>query len=322
MKNIFKAFLIMSLSFALCIPMQLIVKASTFTNMESKKDVAINKSWAVNFNKSLSADTVNSTNIMVISEDNNYIPIEVSLSDSNKNIIVKSVDNYEYDKTYTLIVTQNVKSSDGNPLPKEVRMDFTTTTTRSNYKIVLDAGHGGTDSGAIGATGLQEKTITLAVTNKVGEILAKNNVDTIYTSESENVTSPASIVAGLQARCDISNIAKPDYFVSIHVNAFTSPTAHGIQTEYFTGSAAGQKLAQAVQTELINETGRFDRGLITSSGLWVLKYTDATAILVETSFISNLEEEQLLITDAYQQKLAKAIATGILKTLGINNIVY
>ena len=224
-----------------------------------------------------------------------------------------------YNTTYTLIVTENVKSEDGKPLPSEVRMNFT---TREKYKIVLDAGHGGSDPGAIGATGLQEKTITLPVTNKVGDILAKNNVETIYTSDSDKVKFPVSITAGLQERCSISNNANPDYFVSIHVNAFTSPTAHGIQTEYFTGSAAGQKLAQAVQTELIKETGRYDRGLVTSSGLMVLKYTDATAILVETSFVSNTDEEKLLATDAFQQKLAKAIATGILKTLGISNIVY
>lgn len=136
------------------------------------------------------------------------------------------------------------------------------------------------------------------------------------------MTFPVNITKGLQARCDISNIAKPDYFVSIHINAFSSPTVNGIETYYFTGNAAGQKLAQAVQTELIKETGITNRGLKTSSGLYVLKYTDATSILVEPSFITNLEEEQRLATGEYQQRLANAIATGILKTLGINDIVY
>ena len=95
MKNIFKAAIIMLLSFALCIPMQIIVKASTFTNMDSKKDVIVSKSWTVNFNMPLSATTVNTTNIKVVSENNNYIEIQVSLASGNKNIIVKPVKNYE-----------------------------------------------------------------------------------------------------------------------------------------------------------------------------------------------------------------------------------
>ena len=76
-----------------------------------------------------------------------------------------------------------------------------------------------------------------------------------------------------------------------------------------------------MQTELIKETGRVDRKIKTA-GYYVLNNTDATAILVETSFLSNAEEEKLLGTNAYQDKLAKAISTGILKSLGITNIVY
>ncbi|MFT5875716.1 MAG: N-acetylmuramoyl-L-alanine amidase [Clostridium sp.] len=319
MKNIFKPFIIMLLSFALCIPMQLVVKASTFTNMDSKKDVLVSKPWAVSFNMPLSATTVNTTNIKVVGKNNNYIDIIVSLASGNKKIIVKPVENYELNTTYTLIVTKNVKSEDGKPLTSEVRMDFT---TREKYKIVLDAGHGGSDPGAISEAGLQEKTITLAVTNKVCDILAKNDVDVICTSDSDKVKFPVSIMAGLQARCDISNNAKPDYFVSIHINAFDAPSAHGMETYYFTGSTAGEKLAKAVETALVKEIERFDRGLKTSSGLVVLKNTDAVAILVEPSFITNPEEEKLLVTDAYKQKIANAIATGILKTLGVTDIVY
>ncbi|MBZ9687504.1 N-acetylmuramoyl-L-alanine amidase [Clostridium estertheticum] len=318
MKNIFKAFIIMILSFALCIPLQIIVKASTFTNMESKKDVAVNKSWTVSFNSPLSSATVNTTNIKVVGENNNYIGIKVSSANNNKNIIVQSIGNYEYNKTYTLIVTENVKSYDGKPLPKEVRMDFT---TKAKYKVVLDAGHGGNDPGAIGPTGLQEKAVALAVTLKVGALLTKNGVDTLYTRTSDITNMPDDEAQNLQVRCDISNNAKPDYFVSIHLNSFSTSAAYGIETHYFTGSVSGQKLAEAVQTELIKETGRFDRGLKTSANLYVLKNTDATAILVETSFISNPEEEKLLATEDYQQKLAKAISTGILKSLGISNIV-
>lgn len=312
MKNIFKAFIIMIFAFALSIPMQIVVKASTYTDMGTKNNVSVSKSWTVNFNNPLSSATVNTTNIKVIGENSTSIDINVSLANDNKSVVVKPVKSYEGEKTYTLIVTQNVKSSDGKPLPKEVRMNFTTVKT---YKVVLDAGHGGSDPGAIGPAGFLEKNVALAISLKVGNILVKNGVETIYTRKDDTTLS-------LQARCDISNNARPDYFVSIHANAFTAPTANGIETWYFAGSANGQKLAEAVQAELIKETGRYDRGVKTSSGFVVLKNTDATAVLIETAFLSNPEEEALLITDDFQNKLAKAIATGTLKCLGITNIVY
>ena len=337
----------------------------------------------------------------MVGENNVTKEIKVSLANSNKNIIVQPINNYEPNELYTLIVTDIVKSYDGKPLPQEVRMDFTTISTpivtvssiedikatiqqggtytfpktvqatMSNglkndvpvvwnsttldsskasvytyqgtitgstikvnllvsviatapkkYKIVLDAGHGGYDSGAIGPTGLMEKNVTLAITLKVGAILVKNGVDTIYTRTSDNVSWSNDVTQNLQAICDISNNAKPDYFVSIHINSFSGPSVNGTETFYYTGSVAGQKLAQAVQTELIKATGNVDRGIKTTSGLYVINNTVATAILVEPSFISNPTEESLLATSAYQYKIAKAISTGILKTLGITNIIY
>ena len=77
MKKIFKAFIIMILAFVVCIPMQTIVQASTFTSMSSKKDVEVSKPWTVSFNKALSLPTVNTTNIKVVDENNNNIDIKI-----------------------------------------------------------------------------------------------------------------------------------------------------------------------------------------------------------------------------------------------------
>jgi N-acetylmuramoyl-L-alanine amidase CwlD len=316
-KNIFKAIIFTILAVALSIPMQKTVKASTYTDMGTKSNVAVSKEWTVNFNKDLSLASVNNTNIVLIGTNNTYIDISVSLVNNNKSIVVKPLKNYEFNTRYTLIVTQKVKSTDGSPLPKEVRMNFTTADDGTSYKnkIVLDAGHGGSDPGAIGPTGVQEKKVVLDITLKVGDILVKNGVETIYTRKTDKAVS-------LEERTVISNEENPDYFLSIHANAFTNPAANGLETWYFAGNEEGQKLAKAVQAELVKETGKYDRGLKTSSGLYVLKYTDATAILVETSFLTNPTEEFLLNSDAYQNKVAKAISTGILKCLGKTNIVY
>lgn len=208
-----------------------------------------------------------------------------------------------------------------NVNPQKISGNVTVGTTKKKYKVVLDAGHGGNDAGAVGPTGIKEKNIALAVTLKVGDILAKNGVEPIYTRKSDNISWPNNETENLKARCDISNKVKPNYFVSIHANSFSNLAAKGTENFYYSGSASGQKLAKSVQTELVKETGRLDRNIKTA-GFYVLKNVDATAILVETAFISNPEEERLLATQAYQKKFAKAISKGILKNLGINNIVY
>ena len=95
MKKNFKALIIMILALIVCIPMQTIVKASTVTNMAAKKDVVVSKAFTVNFNKVLNASTVNTTNIKVLSNDNNYIAIKVSLASSKKSVLVEPVRNYE-----------------------------------------------------------------------------------------------------------------------------------------------------------------------------------------------------------------------------------
>ncbi|MGK0468811.1 N-acetylmuramoyl-L-alanine amidase [Clostridium sp.] len=315
MKSIFKAIIFAILTVALSIPMQKTVKASTYTDMGTKSNVAVSKAWTVDFNKDLNPASVNNANVVVIGNNNTYIDVSVILVNYNKSIVVKPLKNYESNTRYTLIVTQKVKSADGNPLPKEVRMNFTTVDTSTSYKIVLDAGHGGSEPGAIGPSGLQEKKVVLDITLKVGNILVKNGVETIYTRKTNTAVS-------LEERTVISNKEKPDYFVSIHANAFSNPEANGLETWYFAGNEEGQKLAKAIQTELVKETGKYDRGLKTSSGLYVLKYTDSTSVLVETSFLTNPTEEFLLNSDDYQNKVAKAISTGIFKCLGKTDIVY
>ena len=322
MKKNFKALIIMILALIVCIPMQTIVKASTVTNMAAKKDVVVSKAFTVNFNKVLNASTVNTTNIKVLSNDNNYIAIKVSLASSKKSVLVEPVRNYEYNKKYTLIVKSQVKSSDGKFLPNEVRMGFTTVnaTVGAKYKIVLDPGHGGYDPGAVGPTGVMEKTVNLAIALKAGAVLTKNGVETIYTRKSDIVSWTSNVTQNLQAICNISNNAKPNYFVSIHANSGVA-SASGTETYTYAGSASATKLAQAIQTEIVKATGSTNRGIRTEN-YYVLKHMDATSILIETGFISNIVQERLLNSSAYQTKVANAIAKGILNTLGITNIKY
>ncbi|MCW6066062.1 N-acetylmuramoyl-L-alanine amidase, partial [Clostridium sporogenes] len=178
--------------------------------------------------------------------------------------------------------------------------------------IVIDAGHGGYDSGAVGPTGIKEKDVTLKVALKVGKILENNGIRVIYTRTSDNVSWPSNESQDLAARVAIANNNNTDLFVSIHANSFNG-SAHGTETYYYDGSAKGKEAATAVQKELINSIGLYDRGVKTA-GYYVLRNTISPSILVELGFIDNRNEEVLLNSDWFQQKCAEAIAKGIIGT--------
>lgn len=184
----------------------------------------------------------------------------------------------------------------------------------SSIKICIDPGHGGYDSGAVGPTGVYEKNVNLAIALKLGQILQKNGIDVVYTRTSDNVSWPSDEVEDLQARCDIANNANVNYFIAIHANSNDISSANGTETYYFDGSAEGQKLAQYIQQGLVNANGLQDRGTKTAE-FYVLKNTNAPAVLTEVAFISNPKEESLLNNSDFQQKCAQGIANGILKYL-------
>lgn len=181
------------------------------------------------------------------------------------------------------------------------------------HTIVIDPGHGGSDSGAIGPGGTMEKDVTLAVSKKVYDILVRNGATVIMTRTTDrDVYAPNdSATEELQARVNVAeNIVNTDIFLCIHANSFSSPAAHGTETYYYSSSQNGRRLAALVQDELIKSDGLADRGINTAN-FYVLKHTTMPAILVELAFISNNHEEGLLNDDTFQEKLAEAICRGI-----------
>ncbi|HOB44343.1 MAG TPA: N-acetylmuramoyl-L-alanine amidase, partial [Bacillota bacterium] len=183
--------------------------------------------------------------------------------------------------------------------------------------IMIDPGHGGDpkyggDPGAIGPSGVHEKDVNLAVSEKLHSLMVSAGVEAYMTRVSD-------VDMHLAKRAEIANTIKANYFISIHSNASVSPTAHGTETYYYYGSAPGKKLAEAVQAELIKATGLTDRG-IKESGFYVLRATTMPAILVELAFLSNPAEEKLLIDPSFQDKCAKAIWEGVKKATGITDV--
>jgi len=178
--------------------------------------------------------------------------------------------------------------------------------------IVIDPGHGGSDSGAIGPNKIQEKDITLAVSKKIKTLLESAGAKVLMTRQTDvDVYGPnASGVDELGARTKVANSNKADVFVSIHINAFSNPSVGGIATYYYGKSSYGAMLAQNIQDKLTNISGFQDRG-ITTAGFYVIKNTEMPAVLAELGFISNPNEEKNLTNPQVQQQLAQGITQGL-----------
>lgn len=173
--------------------------------------------------------------------------------------------------------------------------------------VVLDAGHGGADYGAMRA-GINEKDINLDIAKRVEAILMSKGVSVAMTRYKDE-TVP------LEARTAFCAKESPDIFVSIHVNSCVRPEIIGIETHYYHQESLN--LAQTVHSCMASDVKSKDRGLF-KSRFYVINHTVVPAILVEIGFISNDAERAELVSEQRKQQTAKAIAEGILKYLNKN----
>ena len=179
----------------------------------------------------------------------------------------------------------------------------------------VDPGHNksGIDTGAQGC-GLFEQDITLDIALKLKPLLESNGIQVVMTRTSDRVPGNYTTVAGsLQSRCDISDNAKADLFVSIHCNA-----GHGTGTEVWVVSEGGraEKAAKAVLASLIEYCGWANRGIRTAND-YVLRNTIAPAILTENGFIDTIGDAVKLSSPSFRQDIAIAHAKGICDYFGI-----
>lgn len=183
-------------------------------------------------------------------------------------------------------------------------------------KVCLDAGHGVKDPGAVGPIGLKEKDVVLAVSLKTGRKLKNSGIEVVYTRVNDNPDFPRDEQQNLARRVSIANTSRVDCFISIHCNSATNKTAHGTETYCVQLGYNAEKLARAIQTEVVRATGLSNRGVKTAN-FYVLEYTQMPAALIELAFISNPNEEKLLADEGFQDEVAGAIAKGICNYLGV-----
>ena len=171
--------------------------------------------------------------------------------------------------------------------------------------ICIDAGHGGTDSGAVNGK-YYEKVATLGIALKLADKLKELGHEVCC-------TRTVDVTRTLNRRCEIANKNNADIFVSIHCNAATNKNAEGIET--FKYPTSKSTLAQCIQKALVsNFPEEKDRG-VKETDFYVLKHTKMPAVLIEVGFISHDETAKKLYSYSYQMKLARVISEGIINYL-------
>ncbi len=206
---------------------------------------------------------------------------------------------------------------------------------RQHLLVVVDAGHGGKDPGAIGPTKLKEKTVTLEIARQLAYFLKKQGIKVVMTRSNDRYIS-------LRKRADLANRLKADLFVSIHANASRNRRANGTQVFIYNREASSRHAAEAAQLEnqdanyleiikddlrqsvhelaSVNAAGFVSQQMgklgmdvkrIERAPFYVLAKSHMPSILVETAFISNYKEERELRSRGFCKKLARGIFDGV-----------
>ncbi|QGU00814.1 N-acetylmuramoyl-L-alanine amidase [Candidatus Syntrophocurvum alkaliphilum] len=189
----------------------------------------------------------------------------------------------------------------------------------ANKVIVVDAGHGGVDPGAIRGN-IVEKDITLEISKKLTEKLSQAGALVIMTRETETDVIGEEISGkisnrkrkDLARRVEKAEEAKADLFISIHTNADVSSKWRGAQTFYSSGSEISKIYAESIQEEMTRILGNTNRKAKPGS-YYVMDKSSMPTVIVEVGFISNPQEAKLLQDDAYQSQVCYSILSGIVK---------
>ena len=195
---------------------------------------------------------------------------------------------------------------------------------KKEWTVIIDAGHGGEDSGAVGVSGDLEKNLNLEISLLIGEELINRGYKVVYTrtedkmlySAEENIKGMRKI-SDLKNRCKISFEYENPIFISVHMNSYGSSKYSGLQVYYTDGNDESKSLANKIQnsvkTSLQTEN---TRQIKNGKNLYLLENCNGTAVLVECGFLSNTDECKKLSEKEYQKQLSFAIICGIIEYIG------
>lgn len=190
----------------------------------------------------------------------------------------------------------------------------------SNKIIVIDPGHGGVDPGAVSKNGIKEDEINLKIALNLKRLIEQSGGVVIMTRETDKglYTSKSNTLRQMKTedlhnRKQLIEDSGSQVFISIHLNSFIRPSYYGAQTFYKKGSKDSEHFALIIQKELKNILDKENnRQPQDRDDVFLLNEVTIPSVLVECGFLSNSKEEQLLIDETYQEKIAWSIYIGVM----------
>ena len=233
---------------------------------------------------------------------------------SGPKVIVIPKNNGDNNKATSQKGSKVTTKSDKEELPLAIKAKskFRTGGGIKDKIITLDPGHGGSDPGAIGASGLKEKQITLEISMRVKELLEKEGAKVFMTRTTDkDVYAPnASDRAELQARVNVAEKHNSDLFLSLHINSSVNKSVGGFSSYYYPKTDNDLKIAKTIQDKFAKNFGVDNLG-VRQANFYVVKRCSMPATLLEMCFISNPKEEKLMKSKWFQKKTARLIVEGV-----------
>ena len=190
----------------------------------------------------------------------------------------------------------------------------------SDIKVVIDAGHGGIDGGVVGVkTGVKESELNLDVARKLAKLFENAGVEAVLTRKNDAGlygTATGNLKRkDMEARRDIILKEKPDLVISVHMNKYSVSTRRGAQVFFDEDSELGKKLAECVQSSFNAMEEAVRQCFALKGDYYILNSHPYPACIAECGFLSSPEDEALLVTESYREKIAYAIFKGAIDYL-------
>lgn len=183
--------------------------------------------------------------------------------------------------------------------------------------IMVDPGHGGSDPGKVGVHKELEKDLNLQIAQKVKKMLESKGYTVVMTRDTDQGLYDGDAtnkkISDMKKRVELINKQQPALVISIHQNSYHESSIKGAQVFYYSHSKEGEKAAKVMQEALLTIDAKNNRQAKANDTYYLLKKTKVPTIIVESGFLSNSEEAMKLVTEEYQEQVAKAICDGVLK---------
>ncbi len=176
-------------------------------------------------------------------------------------------------------------------------------------KIFIDPGHGGNDPGAIGIKGTYESNVVLKIALELGKILESMGFQTEFSRTTDETVT-------LAKRAEMGNKTDADLFISIHCNGFLNSSASGTEVYSYPGNVKGEQLASVLSKKISEKFSLKNRGA-KKENFAVLRLSNMPAVLIETAFITNPAEEDLMNSPGFSGEMANTIAEAVAEYFGV-----